>query len=106
MSITTFISSHHHHDFDIQLGSLPFLEMKKGITDWMLNPEVKNSLIILLIIILLIIIITTAASHCCQQQLHHSHQQVTQHPIATVYLGAKPTFIINDLKLAKVKVET
>jgi len=41
------------------------LAMQKGITDWMLNPE------------------------------------VTQHPIATVHLGPKPTFIINDLKLAK-----
>jgi len=39
--------------------------MKKGITDWMLNPK------------------------------------VTKHPIATVHLGPKPTFIINDLKLAK-----
>ena len=36
--------------------------------------------------------------------IHHCHhQQVTQHPIATVHLGPKPTFIINDLKLAKVR---
>ena len=36
------------------------------------------------------------------QPQYPPQNQVTQHPIATVHLGPKPTFIINDLKLAKV----
>ena len=76
------------------MGSLPFLAMKKGITDWMLNPKVNVSSF------------STRRKRWKRKlvPIHHfHHQQVTKHPIATVHLGPKPTFIINDLKLAKVR---
>ena len=47
------------------LGSLPFLDLRRGLTDWTLDPR------------------------------------VTKHRLATVSVGPKNLFIINDFKLAK-----